>query len=229
MSRETLVSHSTPAELVLAGHRGDVATLRRALASSVPHHRLLALGGLSKLAALTPTETETASRDTDRGVRHRLAQIGARDVRVGIHGLLTLLADSDFAVAETAAWALGERFEGRAAVDLDPAVLDALCDNASDHPHPMVRESCVAALGAIGDDRGLPAILAGCRDKPAVRRRAILALAPFDGDEVDAALQAALSDRDWQVRQAAEDLLGIAGSDSNDEADSDSVTGVANP
>lgn len=87
----------------------------------------------------------------------------------------------------------------------------------------------MAALGAIGDDRGLPAILAGCRDKPAVRRRAILALAPFDGDEVDAALQAALSDRDWQVRQAAEDLLGIAGSDSNDEADSDSVTGVANP
>jgi hypothetical protein len=35
----------------------------------------------------------------------------------------------------------------------------------------------------------------------------VLALAPFDGDEVDAALQRALDDRDWQVRQAAEDLL----------------------
>ncbi len=40
-----------------------------------------------------------------------------------------------------------------------------------------------------------------------MRRRAVLALAPFDGPEVDAALQAALGDRDWQVRQAAEDLL----------------------
>jgi hypothetical protein len=33
-----------------------------------------------------------------------------------------------------------------------------------------------------------------------------LALAPFDGERVDAAVDRALSDRDWQVRQAAEDL-----------------------
>jgi hypothetical protein len=33
-----------------------------------------------------------------------------------------------------------------------------------------------------------------------------LALAPFEGTEVDAAIDAALTDRDWQVRQAAEDL-----------------------
>jgi HEAT repeat protein len=63
-----------------------------------------------------------------------------------------------------------------------------------------------AALGAIGDDRGLPSILAGCVDLPAVRRRAVLALAPFEGGEVEAAVEVALSDRDWQVRQAAEDL-----------------------
>ncbi len=54
-------------------------------------------------------------------------------------------------------------------------------------------------------------ILRGCSDKPAVRRRAVLALAPFDGNDVDAALQAALTDRDWQVRQAAEDVLRAAG------------------
>jgi hypothetical protein len=41
-----------------------------------------------------------------------------------------------------------------------------------------------------------------------VRRRAVLALAPFTGPAVDAALAAALQDRDWQVRQAAEDLTG---------------------
>jgi len=76
------------------------------------------------------------------------------------------------------------------------------------HSEPLVREAAVAALGAIGDDRGLPAILSACGDKPAIRRRAILALAPFDGPEVDAALDHAMQDRDWQVRQAAEDLLG---------------------
>ena len=39
-----------------------------------------------------------------------------------------------------------------------------------------------------------------------MRRRAVLALAPFDGPEVEAALERAGQDRDWQVRQAAEDL-----------------------
>ena len=71
-----------------------------------------------------------------------------------------------------------------------------------------MREAAVAALGAIGDERGLTAILKACDDKPTVRRRAVLALAPFDGDDVKAALTKALDDRDWQVRQAAEDLLG---------------------
>jgi HEAT repeat protein len=66
----------------------------------------------------------------------------------------------------------------------------------------------VAALGAIGDARGLPAILDACTDKPAVRRRAVLALASFEGAAVDAAIDTALTDRDWQVRQAAEDLQG---------------------
>jgi HEAT repeat protein len=55
----------------------------------------------------------------------------------------------------------------------------------------------------------VPAILAATRDKPAIRRRAVIALAPFDGPEVDAALDAAMSDRDWQVRQAAEDLSDL--------------------
>ena len=50
-------------------------------------------------------------------------------------------------------------------------------------------------------------MLAACDDKPAIRRRAVLALAAFDGDDVEARLRAALTDPDWQVRQAAEDLL----------------------
>jgi hypothetical protein len=34
----------------------------------------------------------------------------------------------------------------------------------------------------------------------------VLALAPFDGRDVDEAIERALRDRDWQVRQAAEDI-----------------------
>jgi hypothetical protein len=34
----------------------------------------------------------------------------------------------------------------------------------------------------------------------------VLALAPFTGPDVDAAIAHARDDRDWQVRQAAEDL-----------------------
>jgi HEAT repeat protein len=63
-------------------------------------------------------------------------------------------------------------------------------------------------LGALADPAALPTILDACHDKPAVRRRAVLALAPFVGPEVDAAIDSALEDRDWQVRQAAEDLRG---------------------
>jgi HEAT repeat protein len=65
----------------------------------------------------------------------------------------------------------------------------------------------VAALGSIGDEAGLPAIIAALGDRPAVRRRAVIALAPFEGPEVSEALHRALDDRDWQVRQAAEDQL----------------------
>ena len=74
-----------------------------------------------------------------------------------------------------------------------------------------MRESAVAALGALGDSRGLPAILVAVTDKPNVRRRAVLALAPFEGPQVEAAIDRALEDRDWQVRQAAEDLRRATG------------------
>ena len=76
----------------------------------------------------------------------------------------------------------------------------------TNHADPLVREAAVAALGSIGDARALPAVLSATHDRPAIRRRAVLALAAFDGPEVEAAIAAALTDTDWQVRQAAEDL-----------------------
>ena len=83
---------------------------------------------------------------------------------------------------EAAAWASGERRPP------EPGVVAALATVTTGHDDPICREAAVAALGAIGDPAGLPAVLAATSDRPTVRRRAVLALAPFDGPEVVAAL-----------------------------------------
>ena len=185
-------------EVALAGHRADPATARDALTDADPVTRELALGALLRLHALTDADLDAALVDPAPSVRRRAATIAAQ--RPGV-SLLGALHDTDDTVVEAAAWACGEH------VEVGDEVLAALVDLGVTAADALVREACVAALGAIGDRRGLPTILHGCGDKPAVRRRAVLALAPFDGDEVDAALQAALGDRDWQVRQAAEDVV----------------------
>jgi HEAT repeat protein len=119
--------------------------------------------------------------------------------------LIGLLEDPDVTVVEAAAWALGELGGDRAAIV-------ALARVAGGHEDALAREAAVGALGARGDPEGLAAVLAACRDVATVRRRAVLALAPFEGPAVDAAVVAARRDRDWQVRQAAEDL-GAGGPD----------------
>jgi HEAT repeat protein len=167
--------------------------------------RATALGAVHRAGALAPEDLETALADPEPTVRARALEVVAAlrgDGAAAAVPIVGLLDDPDPTVVEVAAWASGERepAEGGAV----PA-LAALAIGAED---ALVREAAVAALGAIGDPAGLPAILAGTTDKATVRRRAVLALAPFDGPEVDAALERAREDRDWQVRQAAEDLLG---------------------
>ena len=176
---------------------GDPDTARAGLDDDSPTVRGTALGALHRLGALRHDELRASFRDRAPQVRRRAAEVGAHYPMIS---LLELLDDVDPTVVEVAAWSSGEHEV------VDDAVLRRLIALAVEHDDPLVREASVAALGAIGDERGLPSILAGCTDKPAIRRRAVLALAPFDGPEVDAALAAALADRDWQVRQAAEDL-----------------------
>lgn len=185
-------------EAALAGHTGDEAAARRLFGDRSPGVRATALGALARLGALSARDVAAALADPDPIVRRRACEEVGRHELAGAGSLLPLLDDPDPGVIEAAAWALGELGDG--------AAVDALSRVATGHPEPLCREAAVAALGAIGDERGLAAILAGTRDKPAIRRRAVLALAPFGGPEVEAAIEAALADRDWQVRQAAEDL-----------------------
>jgi HEAT repeat protein len=191
------VSDTDARAVVVAGHTGDVATARQGLASPDPTVRAVGLGALERMGELDDSTLAAALADDHVSVRRRAAEIAAAHPSVD---LLGCLHDPDERVVEVAAWACGEHESRR------DEIVVRLVWLAGSAEEPLVRESAVAALGAIGDDRGLPAIITACDDKPAVRRRAVLALAPFDGDEVDAAIERALVDRDWQVRQAAEDL-----------------------
>lgn len=192
--------------VIVAGHTGDAALARTALTDSDPAVRAAALGALERCGALTDGEVGRCLTDTDVGVRRRAVELAARRPAVT---LLAMLDDPDPDVVEVAAWACGEQLE--TVDEPEPAIIDRLTRLVLDAEEPLVREAAAAALGAIGDPAGVPAILHACNDKPHVRRRAVLALAPFDGPEVDAAIERALDDRDWQVRQAAEDIQRATG------------------
>lgn len=213
-------------EAALAGHRDDLVAARVFLTDPDPGVRTAALGALVRLNALTNESVAVLTADAAPAVRRRLAEeLGRRWSAIGRpedappptgneadrDALVTLLGDPDGLVAEAAAWALGElassEFEPLSAAERR-TVVALLGTVVTDHDDPLVREAAAAALGAVGDPNGLPAVLAATKDKPAVRRRAVIALAAFLGEAgVDEALQRATEDRDWQVRQAASVLL----------------------
>jgi len=187
----------------------DVALAGAAVSADPdPRVRAAALGALVRAghADAATHAWAVAVADPDRAVRRRAADLGPAVAQwepdvVG-RALVGALGDTDVTVVEAVAWALGEL----GAVAVDAGAVAALAAVTTEHRDPIAREAAVAALGALGDPAGLPAVLAACDDRPAVRRRAVLALAPFEGGDVDAALGRALTDKDWQVRQAAEDL-----------------------
>lgn len=172
--------------VALAGHTGDAAGARAGLASPDPVVRATALGALDRLGALDDAALDTGLQDPDAGVRRRACEAAGH--RPGV-SLLALLDDPDASVVEVAAFACGEQEV------VGAEVVTRLSRLTAEHRDPLVREAAVAALGAIGDEAGLAAILAACRDKPSIRRRAVIALAPFEGPDVDEALALARRDR----------------------------------
>jgi HEAT repeat protein len=184
---------------VVAGHEGDERAARALLSDDAPAVRASALGALARMGAATDRDVAVALADPDPTVRRRALEVAVAHPGVPI---APLLADLDASVVEQAAWACGER------APADAGAVTMLAEVATAHDDALCREAAVAGLGAIGDPAGLPAILVATTDKATVRRRAVIALAPFEGPDVEAALRGALDDRDWQVRQAAEDQLG---------------------
>jgi HEAT repeat protein len=190
-------------QVIAAGHRGRPDRARRGLRDQDPEVRAAALGALARLGCLTIDDVAEALASDASAVRRR-----ATDAALSLQGpgsrstlfrlLEAALGDPDPLVVVGAAWFLAER-------RVRPAVAP-LALVAGGHDDVRCREAAVAALGAIGDVDGLPAVIAALDDKPTVRRRATVALAGFNDPRVAAALRRSADDRDWQVRQAAEEL-----------------------
>jgi HEAT repeat protein len=177
------------------------SVLRSNLQSPTPRHRVLALRGTVRQGLDTADDWRRALGDADVDVRrealNQIAHVAIDDDQV-FAALMSCLDDGDALVVDGAVFALGEH--------LYLGAVDALCVIATTHDDARCRESAIAALGAIGDDRARPAILAALEDKPPVRRRAIVALSNFEGPDIDEALTRASQDRDWQVRAAVNQL-----------------------
>ena len=190
-------------QIALAGHLGDHQAARHGLRDADAAVRATALGALDRLSALTLEDVDAAGRDPHPGCapgpRSWPLAFGPppRPWRPGPS------RDPDPVVVEAGCFALGEIGAAAAATVAGSRPTWGATTPTRSAGRPPWPPSAPSATR-----RGLPAILAATSDKPAVRRRAVLALAPFSGPEVEAALDRARSDRDWQVRQAAEDLTG---------------------
>ena len=186
--------------VVLAGHEGNHLLVEAAFDSEEAEVRRVALSASQRLGTLDSQLLKRFFADPTATIRRRAAELAPRIPHPSevIEDLVACLTDEP-EVAEMGAFALGEIEQAT------PVVVESLAAMALRHDDALCREAAVAALGAL--HAGRETILAALNDKATVRRRAVIALAPFDGPDIDAALQNALEDRDWQVRQAAEDLL----------------------
>ena len=201
---ESTLAESIEESLLRAGFAlGDdyVGVLRSNLRSPLARQRVLALRGVVRQNLVTSEDWRLALADPDVDVRrealNQIAHAEIEDDAIYV-ALMVLLNDDDALVVDGAVFALGEH--------LFVGAVDQMCVIATSHEDARCRESAIAALGAIGDDRARPAILAALDDKPPVRRRAIVALSNFEGPDIDEALTRASEDRDWQVRAAVNQL-----------------------
>ena len=185
-------------EIIESALNGEYSLAHNGLNNRDPRVRSTSVSVLAENGILDEYLDEIVVRDPHPLVRYSVAESAAKIYSIPI---LDLLNDGDSTVVEVACWAAGERG------DLNDGVVSVLSGIAELHEDPLCREAAVAALGALGNDEGLHSILKATTDIATVRRRAILSLAPFESPMITETLEKALEDRDWQVRQAAEDLL----------------------
>ena len=186
---------------ILSRHSGDYKLAISLLDDGDAKVRGAALSSLEKLGKLSRKILEKSFCDASPEVRKRAIELLVKRPE---EIPLNAFDDEDSLVVETACWAAGEK------ENQTQELINQLCFIADSHTDQLCREAAVAALGSIGSPLGLETVLEALKDKPAIRRRAVIALAAFDDPKVDEALKKSLNDRDWQVRQIAEDLLDVS-------------------
>ncbi len=186
---------------ILSRHSGDYKLAISLLDDGDAKVRGAALSSLEKLGKLSRKILEESFCDASPEVRKRAIELLVKRPE---EIPLNAFDDEDSLVVETACWAAGEK------ENQTHELINQLCFIADSHTDQLCREAAVAALGSIGSPLGLETVLEALKDKPAIRRRAVIALAAFDDPKVDEALKKSLNDRDWQVRQIAEDLLDVS-------------------
>ncbi|MEI6735409.1 MAG: HEAT repeat domain-containing protein [Actinomycetes bacterium] len=198
------LSESFAEELVRAGFDGSDAsraTLIAALHHPLPRVRSLAIRGLARHQCVNNAILLPLLRDENRTVVRDALEVTAHLETVNdeiTQALGQLLAHADPLVVEAAIFAAGEHGLS--------TLVGELNEITASHDDARCREAGVIALGQIGIDQGRDVILAALQDKPTVRRRAVVALASFEGPDIETALDTAAQDRDWQVRSAVEQL-----------------------
>jgi len=89
----------------------------------------------------------------------------------------------------------------------DRDLVPRLVELALGHEEPLVKEAALGALGALGDDRAIPAIVSALASTNVyLRRRAVVVAWAFEDPGLAEALAAAHGDRDPQVRAILADL-----------------------
>ena len=184
------------AELAALGHRAPstpptVDRLRRARSTddADPRVRAAALGALVRAAPDDAVDPWRARASPTPPPRCAVAPPSSRPRSATRHArrapLLALLDDPDVTVVEAAAWALGELGDarGRRRRGRRARARSRASTATRWRAKPRSRRSARSVTAT-----RCPRSSHACHDKPAVRRRAVLALAPFDGPEVDAAI-----------------------------------------
>ena len=172
------------------------------LAAPDPEVRRIAVGAIGNHPHLLPRAIEMLRSDPEPSVRRECAEIAGRLGTAPIAALEDALRDPSPEVREAATTALGEI----AGPDSVAKLIAVACDEQEDR---LVREAAVASLGAIGDERARPVLLALIESAPPqIRRRCVPALSVFDGEEIEQALRGAAQDRNPMVREAAEMVVG---------------------
>lgn len=187
-------------QIISAGFNGNHELIRSELGGSDPVLWRSALFAAERSSILDPADVLAALASPDPDIQHSGWTILARRPTLLDNNQTTeAFARCSPEVRELACFALGER-------EPHPSLTAALIGFSTDED-PLVRESVVAALGSLGDPDGEAVVLAGCTDTVSIRRRAVLALIAFDSPASRHALEQLTQDRDWQVRDAAVELL----------------------